>query len=69
MQFFFVVAKNRFYNQNLEFVKKTIKKMRFLVLHAFIFLTRHCQSFLVYKDDDRIRCIDMSRNYGGQFQT
>ena len=45
------------YYQNSQFVKKTIKKIRFLVIHDFIILTRHCQSFLVHKDDDRISCI------------
>ena len=47
-------CKNHFYYQNLQFVKKTIKKMQFLVIHDFIILTRHCQSFLMHKDDDRI---------------
>ena len=41
----------------LQFVKKTIKKMRFLVIHDFIILTRHCQHCLVHKDDDMISCI------------
>ena len=47
-------CKNHFYDPNLQFVKK---KMRFLVIHDFIILTRHCQSFLGHKDDDRISCI------------
>ena len=56
-------CKNRFYHPNLQFAKKKkiiiiiIKKMRFLLIHDFIIITRHCQSFLVHKDDDRISCI------------
>ena len=48
------VLQKSFYDPNLQFVKK-IKRMLYLVIHDNIILTRHCQSFLVHKDDDSVK--------------